>query len=107
MAKVERTWFRQRAAGESVGPMYEPSKGSSADFDDLDTALAPADFDNFDQECRLADAAAAGLALDDTFELRDETYSLKLVYVHVIAEYARHNGHADILRERTDGATGL
>ncbi|MCX4675186.1 DinB family protein [Streptomyces sp. NBC_01433] len=29
------------------------------------------------------------------------------VIVHMIAEYARHNGHADPLRERVDGATGV
>jgi hypothetical protein len=40
------------------------------------------------------------------FMLGGETYSLRLVYVHMIAEYARHNGHADLLRERTDGTTG-
>jgi Protein of unknown function (DUF664) len=37
----------------------------------------------------------------------DETYSLRQVYVHMVAEYARHNGHADLLRERIDGTTGL
>jgi Protein of unknown function (DUF664). len=106
MAKVERTWFRQRAAGEAVGPMYDPARGKDADFNDLQPALAEVDFARFEQECRLADAAAAGLAFDDTFELRDETYSLRLGYVHMIAEYARHNGHADLLRELIDGTTG-
>ena len=37
----------------------------------------------------------------------DETYSLRQVYVHMVAEYARHNGHADLLRERIDGTAGL
>jgi uncharacterized damage-inducible protein DinB len=106
LAKVERTWFRQRAAGELVEPMYDPAKGKSADFDDLEPALAQDDFARFVEECRLADAAVAGLAFDDTFTLNAETYSLRLVYVHVIAEYARHNGHADLLRELTDGTTG-
>jgi hypothetical protein len=106
LAKVERTWFRQRAAGELVGPLYDPAKGKSADFDDLDPTFAADDFARFVEECRLADAAAAGLAFDDTFTLNSETYSLRLVYVHVIAEYARHNGHADLLRELTDGTTG-
>lgn len=106
MAKVERTWFRQRVAGESVGPMYDPAAGKDADFDDLDPALAPADFARFEQECRLADDAAAGSAFDDTFRVREETCSVRLVYVHMIAEYARHNGHADLLRERIDGTTG-
>ena len=106
LAKVERTWFRQRAAGEPVGPLFDPEKGKDADFDDLDPVFAERDFAVFEAECRLADAAAAGLEFDDTFELRGETYSLRLVYVHMISEYARHNGHADLLREVLDGQTG-
>jgi Protein of unknown function (DUF664) len=106
MAKVERTWFRQRAAGEAVGPMYDSARGKDADFNDLVPELAEDDFARFVKECRLADAAAAGLAFDDTFTSNDETYSLRLVYVHMIAEYARHNGHADLLRELIDGTTG-
>jgi uncharacterized damage-inducible protein DinB len=106
MAKVERTWFRQRAAGQPVGPMYDPASGKDADFDDADPALAEEDFTRFSEECRLADAAVAGMDFGDTFTLGGETYSLRLVYVHMIAEYARHNGHADLLRERTDGTTG-
>jgi hypothetical protein len=106
MAKVERTWFRQRAAGEPVGPVYDPRAGKDADFNDIDPARAQQDFARFDEECRLADAAVAGIAFDDTFILDNESYSLRLVYVHMIAEYARHNGHADLLREVTDGTTG-
>jgi hypothetical protein len=57
-------------------------------------------------ECRRADAVAAGAALDDTFQLDGEECSLRFVYLHLIGEYARHNGHADLLRERIDGVTG-
>jgi uncharacterized damage-inducible protein DinB len=107
MAKVERTWFRQRVAAEPVGPMYDPKRGKDADFDDLDPARAEDDFARFVEECLLADAAVASKAFDASFVHRDEEYSLRLVYVHMIAEYARHNGHADLLRERIDGTTGL
>lgn len=107
MAKVERTWFRQRAAGEAVDAMYDPAHGKDADFNDLSPALAQSDFARFSEECQLADTAAAGMAFDDTFVLNGETFSLRLVYVHMIAEYARHNGHADLLRELVDGTTGL
>lgn len=106
LAKVERTWFRQRAGGEPVGPMYDPDQGPDVDYNDLDPALAEADFARYREECRLADAAVARMAFDDTFTARDETYSLRFVYVHMIAEYARHNGHADLLRELIDGTTG-
>ncbi|MDX6214955.1 MAG: hypothetical protein QOG99_539, partial [Frankiales bacterium] len=37
---------------------------------------------------------------------RRPAMSLRWVYLHMIEEYARHNGHADLLRERIDGATG-
>jgi uncharacterized damage-inducible protein DinB len=101
LAKVERTWFRERVVGEQHEPMYAGSK--DADFDDLDPAVAEVDFERFRAECRLADEAAAGRDFDATFELGGDTYSLRLVYVHMVAEYARHNGHADLLRERIDG----
>jgi hypothetical protein len=106
MAKVERTWFRQRVAGDSVGPLYDPERGKDADFNDLDPAQAEVDFARYVEECRLADAAVADLPFDTTFTHRDQTHSLRLVYVHMVTEYARHNGHADLLRERIDGTTG-
>ena len=50
----------------------------------------------------------ADLPLDFTFfhPRRQVDFSLRWVYVHMIEEYARHNGHADLLRERIDGVTG-
>lgn len=106
MAKVERIWFRLRAGAEDIGPLYDPALGKDHDYDDLDPALAEQAFGRYDEECRLADAAAAALSFDDTFVSGGDTYSLRFVYVHMLAEYARHNGHADLLRERIDGVTG-
>jgi uncharacterized damage-inducible protein DinB len=105
LAKVERTWFRQRVAGEAIEAMYDPAKGKDADFDDLAPDLAEADFARYADECRLADAAAAALPFDHTFVHGGEEFSLRFVYVHMIAEYSRHNGHADLLRESLDGVT--
>jgi uncharacterized damage-inducible protein DinB len=107
LAKVERIWFRERLAGETLAPMYDPEMGKDADFNDLQPALAEVDLARFAEECRLADAAAAGRSLEDTFVHRGETYSLRLVYLHMIAEYSRHNGHADLIREAIDGTTGI
>ena len=110
LAKVERIWFRQRAAGQAVGPMYGSPDGATlkdADFNELDPERADVDFARYVDECRLADAAVANMGFDDTFTANDETYSLRVAYVHLIAEYARHNGHADLLRELIDGTTGL
>ncbi|TRV78087.1 DinB family protein [Streptomyces sp. 130] len=106
MAKVERTWFRQRFAGQDLEPMYDPGKGKDADFEDLDPATAAEDHARLVEECRLADEIVAGASLDDTFTHNGEVYSLRLVHVHMIGEYARHIGHADLVRERLDGVTG-
>nr|WP_199839257.1 DUF664 domain-containing protein [Streptomyces sp. NRRL F-5122] len=45
-------------------------------------------------------------SLDATVQWRDEVFTLRYVLTHMIEEYARHIGHADLLRERIDGATG-
>jgi Protein of unknown function (DUF664) len=55
---------------------------------------------------QLADAAVANASLDDEFVHNGEAMSLRLIYLHMIEEYARHLGHADLLRELIDGATG-
>ncbi len=106
LAWVERTWFRERAQGQQLEPMYDPARGKNTDFDDLDPAAAEADFARLQNEWKLCDEAVAGMAFEDTFEHRGELQSLRFTYVHMIAEYARHNGHADLLREAIDGATG-
>jgi hypothetical protein len=105
-AKVERIWFRQRATGDPVEPMYDPARGKDADFDDLDPAEAHEAFERLCDEWGLADAAVAGMDFDDTFDVGGEPFSLRMTYVHMIGEYARHNGHADLLREAIDGTTG-
>jgi uncharacterized damage-inducible protein DinB len=106
LAKVERIWFRQRAAGQPVEPMYDSARGKDADYNDLSADDAAADFQRLQNEWASADAAVAGMAFDDTFEVDGEIFSLRMVYVHLIHEYSRHNGHADLLREAIDGSTG-
>jgi uncharacterized damage-inducible protein DinB len=104
MTKVERTWFRQRFAGEPVDDLFGDDK--SADFERTDPARAAADYARLTEEFKLADAAVAHASLDDTFTHGGEVMSLRLIYLHMIEEYARHVGHADLLRQRIDGATG-
>jgi len=105
MAKVERVWFRHRAVHDPIGPMYDPALGKSADFDDLDAAEAETAVRRLRDEWVEADRAVAGLSFDDTLQARDAVMSIRMTYVHMIAEYARHNGHADLLREAIDGVT--
>ncbi|KEF06883.1 MULTISPECIES: DinB family protein [Streptomyces] len=107
MAEVERSWFRFRVAGQKIGPLYYTEEQPDADFEVLDTATAEDAIATLRAEIDAADQAVAHRGLDDTFTTKDgRTISLRWVYVHMIEEYARHNGHADLLRERIDGATG-
>ncbi len=112
MAEVERGWFRRRVAGEPVaqaGFLYSSEADPDGDFDNVDTADPEQDFAVYLREIELSRLAAAGRELDETFfnERRNTHTSVRWVYVHMIEEYARHNGHADLLRERIDGATGM
>ena len=108
LAEVERSWFRRRLDGQELAFLYSSDERPNADFDDVDTADAEEDFRRYDEEVALAREAASRHELDDTFfHAREKTQiSLRWVYAHMIEEYARHNGHADLLRQRIDGATG-
>ncbi len=108
MAEVERWWFRRNFAGEPISDLYCTDASPDGDFDDTGPDGAEQDFAAFVAECDAARKAVVGRSLDDTFvhPRRQATMSLRWVYVHMIEEYARHNGHADLLRERVDGVTG-
>ena len=107
MAEVERVWFRTRAAGQNTGMLYCTDTNPDGDLDDVAQADAADDHATFLAEVELAREAAKGLSLEHEFATRRRpAISLRWVYLHMIEEYARHNGHADLLRERIDGATG-
>ncbi len=106
LAKVERTWFRLRYAAQDIEPLYDPSLGKDHDFEVIDATKAEEAYNTLLEEIRLADEAAANGSLDDTLDLDGNPFSLRMLYVHMIGEYARHNGHADLIRERIDGTTG-
>jgi len=109
MSDVERGWFRQGLAGEDLPDIYETEQDRDADFNGAQTADLTAAFATWRAECEAArKAEAAAASLETTFSLptKHRQYSLRWVMVHMIEEYARHNGHADLLRERIDGATG-
>jgi uncharacterized damage-inducible protein DinB len=106
MAEVERAWFRRRFGRERVGYLYGSEENPDADLDDVAAARAEADLAAFARELELARGATAGRSLEETFDHRQAEMSLRWVYLHMIEEYARHNGHADLIRERIDGVTG-
>ncbi|MBO4206354.1 DinB family protein [Micromonospora echinofusca] len=109
MADNERWWFRMNAAGEPVDSLYGNGDDPDEDLNDIQHADAEADLATFAEEVAAARAAVAGRSLDDTYVYRrsGEEINLRWTYVHMIEEYARHAGHADLIRERIDGVTGV
>jgi hypothetical protein len=108
MTEVERWWFAAAIAGERHEFIYCTDDRPDGDFDDVDTADVDADLAAFDAECAHSRAIARSRRLDDrgAHPRRREPVALRWVMTHMIEEYARHNGHADLLREQIDGATG-
>ena len=110
MTEVERGWFLRIWTGGGE-PLYYSTDNPDGDFDDVDPARAGSDVVAYAlavQDCR-TEAARHGLA-DTVLHRRsdgtEEVMDLRWIYRHMIEEYARHNGHADLLREATDGVTG-
>jgi len=107
MAEVERAWFRRVLAGEDAPPIYYSEDRPDDDFNDLESASPDEVFATWRRECDLSrDAAGRAESLDVTGSRRGKDFSLRWIMVHMIEEYARHNGHADLLRERIDGMVG-
>jgi uncharacterized damage-inducible protein DinB len=110
MAEVERNWFQRVLLDEQVEPIYDqdPSpNGHDGGFD----LTADATFDSarktWEDEIARGRANCATRTLDQTRRLMGGSVTLRWIYNHMIAEYARHAGHADLIRERIDGATGV
>ncbi len=110
MAEVERWWFRMHANGEDLEEIYCRPDAREADFDELETADAERDLATLRSEIESAKAAVSAHDLDEVVPSRghhpEVTRDVRWIYIHMIEEYARHNGHANLLRERIDGATG-
>jgi uncharacterized damage-inducible protein DinB len=107
MAEVELNWFHRVLLEEPETPpiWYDPAIDDS-ELVPLDDADWDADLARWREECDASRSAAAGFGLDHTGLRRGKPCSLRWIYVHMIEEYARHNGHADLIRELVDGAVG-
>jgi uncharacterized damage-inducible protein DinB len=109
MTEVERWWFRMHANAEDLEFPYDPGQ-TGADFDDISAADAASNLADYREELTAARAAMAGKSLDHVVPSHgdhpERTRDIRWIYLHMIDEYGRHNGHADLLRERIDGATG-
>jgi uncharacterized damage-inducible protein DinB len=108
MIGVERGWFQRILAQRPVEEIG-PNVGGGADSWELaegDTVESLVD--EYRRTCEQSRHTAAHFALDHAVpQRRLGQVSLRWIYVHMIEETARHNGHADILREQTDGAVGV
>ena len=110
MAEVERNWFRRVLAGEQAMPIYNPQAdpdGPDGGFELTEDATLRDALSTWRAEIACARKHCAGRDLADTGRFMEQDVSLRWIYVHMIEEYARHNGHADLLRERIDGTTGV
>jgi uncharacterized damage-inducible protein DinB len=107
LTNVERHWFERVLDRQDVPEVYGDDQNVDGDFDDTDPATAGADRDRYLAELALVRAIAARYQLDDLghWPRVGVDLDLRWIYLHLIEEYARHNGHADLLREAIDGST--
>jgi uncharacterized damage-inducible protein DinB len=110
MAEVERSWFRRVMAGQDAPRRYSPEGEFDHDFDGAiaDPAVVEEAWAAWREEVAFAESYLAEHAdMGMTATTRNgDTVSFREVLVHMVEEYARHNGHADLLRERIDGRVG-
>jgi len=106
LTEVE-AWFHD-FDGAPEGEWYSTDEDPDACFNAVDPSRAEGDLAEYKESIDRARAAVQGRNLDEISPVPDEDrpVSLRWIYLHMIEEYARHNGHADLLRERIDGVTG-
>lgn len=105
MAEVEQNWFRRVLGGDADAP-YIFGDGEDDELVPLGDASWDDDLKTWQDECAASRQTAAMRDLDDTGLRHGQPCSLRWIYVHMIEEYARHNGHADLIREMVDGRVG-
>ena len=107
LTDVERQWLRIVGDGEEVDSLYWGKPGRDSDFDDVTAANAERDYQAYVTEidrCRaLQDKDLDAIIVNPQDGGR---FTFRWILIHLIEEYARHNGHADLIREAIDGATG-
>ncbi len=108
MAEVERAWFRRTVNGEDIPLLWSEEGDFQQAYDASGSTRAEA-FDAWRTEvehARRIEREAASLDVTAHQARWGEDVSLRIVMLHLIHEYARHNGHADFLREAVDGTVG-
>lgn len=109
MAEVERAWFRRVVNGEDIPLVWSAEGDYQVAYDATGATMAEA-FDAWQNEIahsRRIEEEAESLDVTAYEPRSGEPVSLRLVMHHMVHEYARHNGHADLLRQGVDGAVGV
>ncbi|OBF29962.1 Mini-circle protein [Mycobacterium sp. ACS1612] len=109
-AEVERNWFRRVLVGEQVPPIFGPAhhpQGHDGGFELSPEASYRNALEIWQDEIGQARAQYGARSLEDTSPFMGTQVSLRWIFLHMISEYARHCGHADLIRERIDGLTGV
>ncbi len=105
LAEVDRGWFHD-FDGDDLPPLYCTDAHPDGDLVIPPDADLAQDLATFHAICERSREIVAAHSLDDTQTTPKRTYSLRWIVIHLVEEYARHNGHADLLRQAIDGATG-
>ena len=105
LTEVERGWFLP-FLGEQVPDLYCSEDNPDGDFDDVPDADAAGDLARYGEVVDAISELLAHRQLDEVEVDGEKSYNLRWIMTHLIEEYARHNGHADLLREAIDGRTG-
>jgi hypothetical protein len=107
MTLVEWSWFERVFAATGTPRPISTEHDEDADWNDLDPVRAMEDIELFQRQCDISRGiVAAAQSMDQLAADARDDVSLRWIMVHMIEEYARHNGHADLLRELIDGAVG-
>jgi len=111
MAEVERDWFRRRFTAQDAPPLYYSDDDEDCDFHPSDTDTMTDALAALRAEIAYAQNATAGVPMDTlaaavppTQRIAGWQPSLRWILIHMIEEYARHCGHADLLRQAADGS---
>ena len=109
IAEVERTWFRRVINAEDI-PLIWSATGDFQEAYDASASSRSEAFEAWQREvehARRIEREAESLDVTGHQARWGEDVSLRLVMLHMMHEYARHNGHADFLREAIDGTVGV
>jgi hypothetical protein len=107
MTFVEWSWFQKVFSGDTGPEPFSTEEDVDVDFNDLQPDRVDEDMERFLRQCEVSRGVVAGAgSLDQDAAQFASPVSLRWIMVHMIEEYARHNGHADLLRELIDGEVG-